>query len=380
MSDLQLALIAAGAAAVGGVWAYNKWQENRHRRLAEQAFKGEQPDVLLQAAPGDDTVPFVPVVPPDERLEPVLDTSVAEPAAPEVAMPTAKSDPAPAAAEAALPPLPGEWADEIADCVVRLDFVEPLAASALWAVQQPWAAHLARPLNWLGFDEAANRWRPLDADDDGRYPVICGALQLADRRGAVNDSELSVFLDGARQLAEQFTGVAQVPPRDEVLMHARGLDDFCASVDLQLGVNVVDADGRPFPGTKLRGLAEAQGLALAGDGRFHATDDAGLTLFTLANLGAETFEAESLKSLATHGIVLSLDVPRVAHGPAVLERMLGVARQLTQSLGGVLVDGQRNPLTPAMIEGIRSKITELQERMAAHQIPAGSVRAQRLFS
>jgi len=229
MSDLQLALIAAGAAAVGGVWAYNKWQESRHRRLAEQAFKGDQPDVLLKPAAGDDTVPLVPVVRPDERLEPVLDPPVGEPAAPEAATAPVTPDPAPAAAEAALPPLPGEWADEIADCVVRLDFVEPLAASALWAVQQPWAAHLARPLNWLGFDEAAHRWRPLDADDGGRYPVICGALQLADRRGVVSDSELSVFLDGARQLAEQFTGVAQVPSRDEVLMHARGLDDFCAS-------------------------------------------------------------------------------------------------------------------------------------------------------
>jgi hypothetical protein len=380
MSDLQLALIAAGVAAVGGVWAYNKWQENRHRRLAEQAFKSEQPDVLLQAAPGDDTVPFEPVLPPGERLEPVLETPIAEPsipaAAPEQPMPNSE----PAAAATTLPALPAEWADEIADCVVRIDFVEPLAASALWAVQQPWAAHLTRPLNWLGFDEAAGRWHPLDAGDGGRYLVVCGALQLADRRGAVSDAELSVFLDGARQLAEQFTGVAQMPPRDEVLMHARGLDEFCAGVDLQLGVNVVDADGRPFPGTKLRGLAEAQGLALAADGRFHAVDDAGQTVFTLANLGAETFEAESLKSLATHGITLSLDVPRVAHGRAVLERMLGVARQLTQSLGGVLVDGQRNPLTPAMIEGIRSKIAELQERMAAHQIPAGSVRALRLFS
>jgi hypothetical protein len=370
MSDLQLALIAAGVTAVAGVWAYNKWQERGHRKLAEQAFKGDQADVLL----GSDS-PLGEVTRPmsDERLEPVLEMPVTEPAG---SSPRAPAELPPET----LPPLPAEWADEIADCVVRMDFVEPLPASALWATQQPWAVHIDKVLSWLGYDEAGRYWQRLSADDTGRYTVICAALQLADRRGPVSDAELSVFLDGVRQLTQQFSGVAELPARDEVLMHARGLDDFCAGVDLQLGVNVVDADGHPFAGTKLRGLAEAMGLVLHGDGRFHAADETGQTLFTLANVGAENFEAESLKSLATHGLTLSLDVPRVADGAAALEHMLAVARQLTQGLGGVLVDGQRNPLSAEMIEGIRAKLVELDEKMAARQIAAGSIRALRLFA
>ena len=35
MTELQMGLIGLGATAVVGVFAYNKWQEHRHRKLAE---------------------------------------------------------------------------------------------------------------------------------------------------------------------------------------------------------------------------------------------------------------------------------------------------------------------------------------------------------
>ena len=383
MSDLQLALIAVGAIVVTGVWVFNKWQERRHRRLAEEVFKGDQPDVLLAGDAGG-TEP-APVGEREERLEPVLapltdtEDETLEPSgvAPAQSMTAPQTDDL---LPTEMPSPPSEWADEIADCVVRLDFVDPLAAATLWSAQVLWTSHLTKTVSWLGLDEARHRWQRLGADDAGRYRVICGAFQLADRQGAVSDAELSVFIEGARQLAQQFAGVAEVPPQDEVLMHARGLDEFCASVDLQLGVNLVETDGRAFAGTKLRGLAEAMGLTLQADGSFHALDDEGRTQFTLSNLGDGGFSAEALKTLATHGLTLSLDVPRVTDGAAALERMLGVARQLTQGLGGQLVDAQRQPLSDSMIEGIRAKLGELQGKLATEQIPAGGVRALRLFS
>jgi len=47
-SELQIALIGAGIAAVVLVVGYNKWQERRHRREAERAFKSDHRDVLLE--------------------------------------------------------------------------------------------------------------------------------------------------------------------------------------------------------------------------------------------------------------------------------------------------------------------------------------------
>lgn len=381
MNELQIALIAAGAAAVVGVWGYNKWQERQHRKLAERIFKGGGPDVLLRDG-GEPAEAVQATAPPsEESARKKLDAGERiEPAISDFEPPAETPSPAdPAKAVAGLPPPPPEYADEVADCVVRIDFPEPLPGPGLWAIQARWAGHIGKTLSWLGYDDEAAAWRHLTAHDAGRYRTVYAALQVADRRGAVTDAELSAFLDGVREMVVQCSGVAELPSFDDVLMGARTLDEFCAAVDLQLGVNVVAA-GDPFPGTKLRGLVEAAGLRLFDDGCFHALDDAGHTRFVVCNIGPELFVAESMKSLATQGVTLSLDVPRVADGPAVFDAMIAVGEQLVRGLGGAMVDANGNPLTAEMISGIRRKVGELQGQMARQGIEAGSVRALRLFS
>jgi hypothetical protein len=76
---------------------------------------------------------------------------------------------------------------------------------------------------------------------------------------------------------------------------AAELDRLCAGVDIQIGVNVVARD-HAFAGSKLRGLAEAAGLELLGDGCFHARDELGVTQFVLSNLEPVLFEAEAMRT------------------------------------------------------------------------------------
>ena len=52
MNELQLALIGLGATAVGGVVAYNKWQERRHRQMAEALLTPHRGDALLDGVSG----------------------------------------------------------------------------------------------------------------------------------------------------------------------------------------------------------------------------------------------------------------------------------------------------------------------------------------
>jgi hypothetical protein len=359
MSELQIALLGAGLAAVGAVWGYNVWQERAHRKLAEKIFNGGQSDALLKGqgdGGGDERVE--PVADAGERIEPMAEPAQVQDGAP--------SD------------VPADWIDGIAECLLRIEFAEPAAAPALWAAQAEWAPRISKTLTWLGYDE--RQWRPLTAHDAGSYANVVAALQLADREGAVSEAEVDAFLDGVRALAQQFAGQVELPARHQVLAHAQALDSFCAGVDVQLGVNVVAADGAAFAGTKLRGLAEAMGLELRDDGLFHAEDDEGRTLFAVGNMGPALFEADGLKTMACTGITFTLDVPRVAAGPAAFNRMVTVARQMAEGLGGVLVDGQGHVLSETMVDGIRAKVAELQQRMAAHEIPPGSPRALRLFS
>ncbi len=394
ISELQIALIGAGAVAVGLVWGYNAWQDRKHRKAADRIFRGGQGDALLGGQPvampvglpADESVRREP----GERHEPRFTEAASEaeealdrvavtgdvvaelaPAEPEVE-PEPEAEPQPL--------LPIEYADSVVDCLLHLTAVAAVPAPAVWAMQNAWAGALSKPLHWLVKNEADGVWRQIDAHDSGRYREWVAALQLADRRGPVSDGELAQFFEGVQQVARQAAAELEAPSRSATVLRADRLDQFCAGVDIQFVLHVVEALGGVFQGTKLRGVAEAAGLALEADGVFRARDDAGGELFTVANLGTERLDAESIKSLATHGLTLSLDVPRVTDGVAAFDRMLATARQLAATLGGELVDAQRVPLSVAMIDAIRARTAELQQTMRDGGVAPGGVRALRLFS
>jgi len=373
ISELQIALVGAGAAAVALVWGYNAWQERRHRKTADRIFKGGQGDALLGSddrGPGtgdsDRREPHFAVEASDELPEAIGDAAAD--------MEPARDDSAPQSMS------PVEGADAVADCVLTMVATEAVPASAVRTMQNAWSAEVTRPVHWLARNAADGAWQPVAADDTGRYRQWAVALQLVDRRGPVSEDELARFFGDVQQVAAQTGAALELPARGEVVAHAAALDQFCAGVDIQFVLHVVEASGGIFAGTKLRGVAEAAGLALEADGVFRARDAFGGELFAVANLGAERFDAESIKSLTIHGLTLSLDVPRVAEGVLAFDRMLATARQLATALGGVLVDAQRAPLADAMIAAIRARTAELQQRMKDGGIVPGSTRALRLFS
>ncbi|HEY8857629.1 MAG TPA: cell division protein ZipA C-terminal FtsZ-binding domain-containing protein [Rugosibacter sp.] len=407
LSDLQIVLIGAGAAAVAAVWAYNLWQERKLRRLTETLFTHPQSDTLIntpiaeRSTDQEETYDLRDIV---ERKEPTSSSfhedavDVIEPSkenapgefseqihdasAGKIAeeLPKESIDEWPQASIPEPGALPSDWADTLTQCVLRLKTTEPIPATTLWMLQTRWAEQLDKPLYWMAYDSSAASWLKINETATGRHMHWIVALQLADRRGAVSENTLVHFFDGMEQLANHVGADLPLPDPAPIVDHAAALDTFCANVDIQFKVHIVESAGGVFSGTKLRGVAEAAGMQLEEDGCFHARDSAGEELFTLMNLGSEAFTLENLRSLATHGLSLSLDVPRVGDGLATFTRMLATGQQLARALDGVLVDAQRVPLTDVMTSAIRAKITELQQTMREADIVPGSTRAHRLFS
>lgn len=378
MSDLQLSLIGLGVALVIGVFAYNKWQERKHRKLAERVFRGDHPDVLLGRQQAD---PPAVVGAGEERIEPGLQAAHGDADSP-VAIASESGAPVDLQDQRVAAEPPQELADPAIDCVVRFESAESIGGPYLWQAQHQAMGKLSKPACWSGVNERTGVWERLTAHGAGNYRRLRAALQLADRRGPLTDPELTLFLNGVQRLADEFLAVADMPARNDVLARAAEIDRFCAGVDIQIGVNVVAA-GAPFAGTKLRGLAEAAGMTLRGDGMFHAASEGegeDLTLYTLSNLEAVPFAAEEMKSFSTHGITFTLDVPRVATGPRAFDRMIALAKQFAASLGGTLVDDNRIPLADSALDIIHDKIVEIEQRMAEQGLIAGGPQALRLFS
>lgn len=379
LTELQIGLIALGVAGIAVVVGYNLWQERRHRQTAERALGEVRPDVLID--------------PPDTnalRVEPTLDFDLSEEANfPQ--QPTADTDLAQdtepslagdaAAADTQAPPAeaPGDgWSDSQVEDLIVIEFEAPVAATEF---QQAWSelAHsVDAALRLRGRDEQAGRWLVLTPHTAGNLSKVELAVQLADRRGALSESSVSALAHALQGVADRFLAVVHFPDVRELIGRARELDGFAASVDVQIGLNLVAGESL-ISGTKLRGLAEAQGFTLI-NGQFHARDDAGSTIYTLGSLDAEQFSADTMKSLQTQGVTLLLDVPTVADGARHFDRMVMVAEQFAHALGAKVVDDNRQVLSPASLSVIRVKVAEFQTRMAEFGIKPGSEAARRLFS
>ena len=357
-SELQIALIGAGIAAVVLVVGYNKWQERRHRREAERAFKSEHRDVLLE--PREEPVA-------GERREPGIGAAEGEPR---------RFNEAPM--KRSTPELP-RLLDPRADCVIRLETIEALEVGRVWAIQAEQLAGLGKPVYWFGFNDAENVWQPLGPDSSGACHWFCAALQLVNRQGSIGETDFMRFSGGVQRVADALMSLPPaLPPRGDTLRNATELDRFCADVDVQIGINVVSRDGQ-FEGRAIHAVAEKHGLRLGADGAYHMVDGEH-SVFTVANLESGRFSPESLKGLVTRGLTLVIDVPRVSNGGAAFDRMMKMATTLAGELGGDVVDDNRAPFGAEAAAIIRGQVGQFQSRMADHDIPAGSPLALRLFS
>lgn len=440
MTELQMGLIGLGALAVVGVLAYNKWQESRHRKIAERMTGGRHADVLLgeaaresardavpdAAARDNDRVDAARAAAPyreldlpggapqiharvgGQRVEPVLrvgtlggepkesasgtERRVGEPASPAagVSRPVAEH----VRVERAVSDAPAETgsangAKEAGfpfhllspqiDYIASFEAIRPASAQQILESQQDFLARVRKPIHWLGYSEQSQEWQPIICDGQSEYRLFCVALQLVDRSGLLREGDLSVFHLAMQDLAEELMAVVDLPTRDHVLETAAHLDRFSAGVDIQIGLNVV-SQGQTFAGTKLRALAEAAGMSFDNEGHFVRRDDEGKVLYRLVNEAETGFAADTIKTLSTHGVTFLLDVPRVAHGDRVFNQMLDLARRFAEALHGVLVDDNRRPLSEGELEPIRRQIGEYQAAMASRNLPAGGHLAHRLFS
>ncbi len=130
----------------------------------------------------------------------------------------------------------------------------------------------------------------------------------------------------------------------------------------------------------MRGLAEAAGFRLGGQGAFIYPDAHGNARFTLENQEQPVFSTESLRALSTHGVTLLLDVPRLADGVAAFDQMVGIGRSLAASLGGTLVDDNRAEVTAQGLEQIRNQLRSIYAAMEAAGIARRQPLALRLFA
>ena len=415
MSELQISLIAIGMVVIMAVLLFNWMQQRRYRRSAEQAFGQKPEDVLLRSGmSGGTSVEEGERIEPQLGNEPALDF-YADPAilSVEAAEPIVDLPPEPQAGSgdmtrdpesaglseqvvvtarraevteaAAAPGFGGGSNDEVEDSGV--DYVVDIHAATVIpdsslaeALQRKF--DFSKPVRWLGQREPGASWEEISAETTGTrgYVNLRGCLQLADRGGPVSEVSLAEFRDLAKNLATRLKAEADCPDIREAHARAVSLDEFCAEVDVMIGINIISVDNSVFTGAKIQVLAESSGFKLGTEGMFHYYDQRGTAVFSLGNSEPAPFLHTSMRTLTTHGVTFLLDVSRVENGPLIFGEMVHVAGVFADALGGIMVDDNRVPLTDNGIRKIKQQLSTIQSLMQARNLPAGGKVALRLFA
>ncbi len=429
MTEFQIYSLIGAGGFVAAVYGFNWWQEYRYRKQANKAFTRNQPDALLNTPKnmvrkGD-----------GQRLEPVLEPTAPAPVTPQYDesrldqaeydvpelsnahlhahsakqsfdedMPDDVPDMPPAyrspyasnivdepqpqrhvepnftAPVSQAAPVSSPLTDEVDEVVLAgslldpaLDFIaevhapEPIPASEV----PPFPA--TKRVQVLGLNQN-KQWEILHSTTRGLFKELRVGLQMADRQGALTPESLNAFCMGVQQFGDDFDASVTFPQKSAKLNLAHELDEFCASVDVLIGLNI-PAGARPLPMEKVRLLAEQAGLVRNhGDGTFQYRSDSGKILFVLAN------QDQSPLMSTSQGLTLLFDVPRVAGGLAVFDYLADFAQSLALALHCELVDDNGKPLNTASLTNIRKQLGGLYADMDDRGIAPGSMAALRLFA
>lgn len=227
----------------------------------------------------------------------------------------------------------------------------------------------------------AELWALLkDVSPHQKVSKIALSVQLADRSGAISRNLLNRFQLAVGELSKQLNASLVWQESGDLLAKANALDAFCVEVDKTIGFHLVHGEQGPFTGTKLKGLAEANGFILDSDGSFKYYDERGQVAFIMFNRENFRFNTEMLRNSVIKSITFQLDIPHVVEGTQIFNQMVHVAKQMELGLNAALVDEGNKLLTDAQLDKIRQQLKSIHSTMLAGGIVPGSVSAIRLFS
>ncbi len=276
--------------------------------------------------------------------------------------------------------------NEKIDFVIELPGEQPVMRDRALGIYKQHEYKLNKARHLYGRHHQTERWSELQLDPfNTQYDDIVLAIQLVDPKGSVDESELTVFTEIGLQLADALQRPTKLPLTfEEGLARARELQQFGDTYDVIAGIHVVPNTETSFPGRAIEMAAKQAGLVLGAMNIFHMKNEVApgsRHLFSVANLDEKTaFDPAVWDKFETTGLTLFMSVPCAFQPGVVFDRMVATAREIAEALGGKLQDQNRRPLSDKGIAVIHHQVEEIEEKMRAFGIPAGSETALKLFN
>ncbi len=422
MSDLQVALIILGAFIIAGVVVYNWMQERKLRKEVTSDFIVPQKDVLTEDFYIDaDAYVNKELAEVAGKIKSTEHTFYAKAqSAPQVevfqdaeggisgARQSVKADTEKYTAQESLP-------EELRPETILPEPPEPIVQAALheklqgMQVNLPDSTHpqidltailyatknisgkelsalkasigdIVLPLAIHGLDKE-DKWQVVDESSSGAsFKQVACSLQLADRSGPIAKQWLNKFQFSIEDAGLELNAHVEWQGSGDAMQRAIELDQFCLEVDQMISVHIAQGDA-PIHGTKFKGLAEANGMQLKADGKFHyLANGKEEPLFVLIDTNNQPFTVENLRSNVLKSVTFQIEIPKVNNCEQVFNQMISIAQKMATSLNGRLVDDNQKSVGDLQIEKIRQQLKVIHATMVARGIMPGSPGSMRLFN
>ncbi|GAB3656075.1 cell division protein ZipA C-terminal FtsZ-binding domain-containing protein [Ramlibacter alkalitolerans] len=342
MSNFTLGVALLGGFVLALLVAWNAWTTRRNTPRQPQAA----------AAAG------ASVESPPERKEPVFD-------------------------DAPLAPLPlpekRPGLDALIDVLAPIALDGPVSGELALSVLPPTRRAGSKPFAIEGRNEATQEWETPRAGQ--RYTAFQAGVQLANRKGALNEIEFSEFVIKAQAFADAVNGEAVFPEMRDEVARARELDQFAGAHDAQLGFTLRARNAAWSPGYVQQNAARLGFVAGAIPGRLvlPAGVPGGPPLLGLA-FSSQAALADDPAQSAIRELTLSLDVPQVPRTEQPFVRMRDAASALAAAMDGLITDDDGREIPPEALDVIGADLEQLYDTLDARDLSAGSPQARRLFS
>jgi len=414
MSDLQVALILLGALIIAGVVIYNWVQERKLRKEVTSEFIVPQKDVLAEdfyidadayvdkelAGVSDkikhfeQTVPVEPLSKPQAAENAAVQSEVETELVDTIVVEVASNNEPPLATnnlvqsesivKAVLPEqiqnmqvnLPDVTHSQI-DLTAILYLTKNVSSNDLAPLSASIAC-MGLPTTLHGLDNN-DKWHLVsESAADATYKQVACSLQLADRGGPVARNLLNKFQFAVEDAGLELNAHVEWQGSGDAMQRAIELDQFCIEVDQMISVHIAQGE-TPIHGTKFKGLAEANGMILKDDGKFHFYANEAL-LFTALDTNNVPFTAESLRNNVLKSVTFQIEIPKVTNCEQVFSQMIAIVQKMASSLNATMVDDNQKPLGDLQIEKIRQQLKVIHATMVARGIMPGSPASMRLFN
>lgn len=243
----------------------------------------------------------------------------------------------------------------------------------------------SKPFYIEGLNAATGEWEtPTEGQHYGEFQA---GVQLANRNGPLNEIEYSEFVQKVQAFSDPIGGRVDAPDMLGVVGRARELDAFAQSSDAVLTAELVTQGAAWSTGYVQQCAANHGFIPGALPGRLILSGsiapgaaDRGEPPMLMINFDPQAALADDPTQAVVRTITLTLDVPQTSEAAGPFATWQRVASDLAQTLDASLVDHDGRAIAPSSFEAIGQQLSQLYQRMAAHDLAAGSPAARRLFS